>query len=102
MRNTWRMSASVSSGSHSAPSGEAIVASSGMDHLAARKREIGELARRDHADDGLVLVGHDGEPAALLRHERNHLAESLMLVDEQRRLTQHVARLHRGGGRPNR
>src|ERR1700683_101148 len=94
-RRTSRMSARVSSGSHSAPSGDAMVASSGMDRLPAREREIGKLTRRDHADDGLVLVGHDRKTTALQGHERDHLADTLVLVDEQRRLTQHVPCLHR-------
>src|SRR6202790_1213100 len=95
-RSTGRMSASVSSGSHSAPSGEATDASSGMDRLPAREGEIAKLAWRDHPDAPLILVGHDREPALLLRHECDDLAEALMFVDEQRGRTQQVARLYRG------
>ena len=38
---------------------------------------------------------HDhGEAALLGRHQRYHLARALVLVDQQWRLAQHVARLH--------
>src|ERR1700681_1599069 len=93
-RSTSSTSDSVSSGSHSAPSGEAMLSSSGMDGPAPRQREIGDFAGGHHADHRLVLVGDDGEAAFVLGHQRDHLTQALMLVNEQRRLAQHVASLH--------
>src|ERR1700692_3028719 len=90
-RSTSSTSDSVSSGSHSAPSGEAMLSSSGMDSPAPREREIGELTRGDHAHHRLVLVGDDGEATFVLGHQRDDLTEPLMLVDEQRGLGQQVA-----------
>ncbi len=65
-RSTSSTSDSVSSGSHSAPSGEAMLSSSGMDGLAPHEREIGELPRRHHADHRLVLVRDDREAALVI------------------------------------
>src|SRR5476651_2293714 len=94
-RNTSRMSDSVSSGSHSAPIGDAMVSSSGMDSNPARQPEIRELARRDHPHHGLVLMRDDGEPSLMQRHQGDDLTHTLMFVDEQWRRMQHVASLHR-------
>src|SRR4029077_6099654 len=93
-RSTSRTSDSVSSGSHSAPSGEAMLPSSGMDGLATCEREVSELARGHHAHHGLIFVGDDRKPAFVMCHERDNLAQALMLVNEQWRRAQHVARLH--------
>src|SRR5579862_9658324 len=101
-RSTSSTSASVSSGSHSAPSGEAMLSSSGMDGVPAHQREIGKLARSHHPDDGLILMRDDGETAFVVRHQCDHLAEALMLVDEQRRRVEHVPRLHVRGRRAHR
>src|ERR1700688_1668664 len=84
----WRMTSAPRSTrsprSLSAPSGEAMLSSSGMDGPAPREREIGELARGDHSHHRLVLVGDDGEATFVLGHQRDDLTQPLMLVDEQR------------------
>ena len=83
-RSTSRTSDSRSSGSHSAPSGEAMLSSSGIGGLAPRQREVGELPWRHHPDHGFVLMRDDRQAALVVRHQRHDLAETLVLVDEQR------------------
>src|SRR5580700_8370987 len=81
-RSTSSTSDSVSSGSHSAPSGEAMLSSSGMDSLAPHEREVGELARGHHANHRLIFVSDDRKPALVMRHQRDNLAQALMLVNQ--------------------
>src|SRR3984893_8168009 len=95
-------SASVSSGLHSAPRTSATASSSGMRRLLARQHgrgASGGLPRREHADGCLVLVHHNRETPLVVGHERDHLAGALVLVDQQRRLTQHVTGKHVGDRR---
>ena len=44
---------------------------------------------------------HHRETALVVSHERDHLAGTLILVHEQRGLTQHVTGKHVGGRRPH-
>src|ERR1700736_722454 len=97
-------SARVSSGSHSAPRTSATASSSGMRRLLARQHRRGArggLPRREHADGCLVLVHHNRETALVVCHERDDLAGALVLVDQQRWLTQHVTGKHVGGRWPH-
>src|SRR5207302_5123429 len=94
-RSGSRMSISVSSGSHSAPSCDATMASSGICRLQG-EHVICNLSRRHDSDGRLVLVHHDGQPARCLSHELDHLRCTLVLVDEKRLRAEHVAGEHVG------